>query len=81
MSDPNSVLSAWQLTLMITVPVVLLFGWLIAVFIAAREPRARDVAAASGPAGTGTGTGREDASGQDAAGQDEPVRVDRRLAA
>jgi hypothetical protein len=50
MSDPNNVLSAWQLTVMITVPVMLLFGWVIAVFIAARMPRVRDVAAAAPPA-------------------------------
>jgi len=40
MSDPYA-LSAWQLTIMAVVPTVLLAGWLIAMFIAAREPRAR----------------------------------------
>ena len=50
MSDPNTVLSAWQLTFMITVPTVLLFGWLIAVFIAAREPVVSGIAASVSPA-------------------------------
>jgi hypothetical protein len=45
MSYPNNVLSAWQLTLMIAVPLMLLFGWLIAVFIAAREPSVPGIAA------------------------------------
>ena len=44
---PNTVLSAWQMTLMIAVPVVLLFGWLIAVFIAAGRSVVPDAAAAA----------------------------------
>ena len=42
---PNNVLSAWQMTLMIAVPLMLLVGWVIAVFIADRAPRTTDVAA------------------------------------
>jgi hypothetical protein len=44
--SPNSDLSAWQLTIMAVVIVVALAGWLIAVFLAAREPRRHDGAAA-----------------------------------
>jgi hypothetical protein len=80
MSDPNSVLSVWQLTLIAVVPLVLLIGWLIAIFLAAREPRGQAQAAAASPASGRDASGR-DASGRDAAGQDEPVRPDRRLAA
>ncbi len=76
MSNPNIVLAWWQLTLMAVVPVALLAGWLIACFIAAREPRSHGAAAAGPSAGTGTG-----ASVQDTSSQDEPARPDRRLAA
>ena len=76
MSNPNIVLSAWQLALMAVVPVALLAGWLIACFIAAREP-GRHSAAAAGPS-TGTGTG---ASTPDTSTPDEAARPDRRLAA
>ena len=75
MSNPNIFLSAWQLTLMAVVPFVLLVGWLIACFIAAREPRSHG--AAAGPA-SGNGTG---ASAQDTSSQDEAARPDRRLTA
>jgi hypothetical protein len=74
MSDPNSALSVWQLTLLGVVPFALLVGWLIACFIAAREPRSHG-AAAAGPA---TGTG---ASTRDISSQDEAAPPDRRLAA
>jgi hypothetical protein len=57
MSDPNAALSVWQLTLLAVVPFVLLVGWLIACFIAAREPRSHGAAAAGPATGTGTGTG------------------------
>ena len=63
MSSPNIVLSAWQLTFMIAVPVVLLFGWLIVVFLVAREPRV------DGPAATGnTPVPAADAAGAGADG-------------
>jgi len=57
--NPNSALSAWQLTIMAVVPVALLFAWLIAIFIAAREPVRRDLTVAGSPgesvtAGTGS---------------------------
>ena len=35
---PNIALSAWQMTIMAVVPVVLLFAWLIAIYVASREP-------------------------------------------
>ena len=43
---PNSVLSVWQLTIMAVVPVVLLFAWLIAIYVASREPARQDLAVA-----------------------------------
>jgi hypothetical protein len=36
--DPNSALAAWQLALMIVVPVASLAIWLTAVFLASRQP-------------------------------------------
>ncbi len=48
---PNTALSAWQLAIMAVVPVMALAAWLIAIFLAAREPR-RDRAAAVSPGGT-----------------------------
>ena len=56
---PNSVLSVWQLTIMAVVPVVLLFAWLIAIFVASREPARKDLAVAGSPAepaAVGTGS-------------------------
>ena len=52
MSYPNNVLSAWQMTLMIAVPLMLLIGWLIAVFIAAGKAVAPGMAATAAPAQT-----------------------------
>jgi hypothetical protein len=49
---PNNVLSAWQMTLLITVPLMVLVGWVIAVFLAAREPVVPGVAATASPAKT-----------------------------
>ncbi len=46
---PNSVLSVWQLTIMAVVPVALLFAWLIAIFVASREPVRRDLTVAGSP--------------------------------
>ena len=55
---PNSVLSVWQLTIMAVVPVALLFAWLIAIYVAAREPARQDLAVAGSPEGPVTaGTG------------------------
>jgi hypothetical protein len=49
--DPNSALSVWQLTIMAVIPVALLFGWLIAIFVASREPGRQSLAAAGSPEG------------------------------
>ncbi len=51
---PNIALSAWQLAVMAVVPVVTLAGWLIAIYVAAREPARHDQAAAGSPAGSAT---------------------------
>ncbi len=56
---PNIVLSVWQLTIMAVVPVVLLFAWLIAIYVASREPARQDLAVAGSadePAAAGTGS-------------------------
>jgi hypothetical protein len=71
MSDPNTVLSAWQMTLMIAVPVVLLFGWLIAVFIASRQPAVPGIAAAASPAAPAVFPAETGAPGQ----PDVPARL------
>jgi len=47
---PNSALSAWQLAVIAVVAVAALAGWLIAVFLAAREPGRQDLAVAGSPA-------------------------------
>ncbi|MGH3181633.1 MAG: hypothetical protein ACRDOH_21265 [Streptosporangiaceae bacterium] len=46
MSDPNA-LSAWQLAIIAVVAVACLATWLIAIFLADREPRPDHAAAAS----------------------------------
>ena len=46
---PNSALSVWQLTIMAVIPVALLTGWLIAIFVAAREPARHDLTMAASP--------------------------------
>lgn len=69
MSDPNA-LAAWQLAIIAVVAVACLAAWLIAVFLADREPH-HDRAAAASPAGpTGTATGPNPA----AAGEPAPVQ-------
>ena len=49
MSGPNSALSAWQLAIMAVVIVASLAAWLIAVYLADREPRRHDRAGAGSP--------------------------------
>jgi hypothetical protein len=46
---PTSALSAWQLAIMAVVVVASLAAWLIAVFLAARQPRNTSAAANAGP--------------------------------
>ncbi len=56
---PNPALPAWQMAIMAVVPVVALAVWLIAIFLAAREPGRQDLAAAGSadePAAAGTGS-------------------------
>ncbi len=83
MSDPNTVLSAWQMTILVVVPLLALAGWLIAIFIAARGPRQRAVATTlAGATGSGTGFAPAATPTATSAGQDEPTEPPvRRLAA
>jgi hypothetical protein len=69
MSDPNA-LAAWQLAIIAVVAAASLAAWLIAVFLADREPRHDRAAAASpaGPAGTAA------APAPVAAGEPEPTQ-------
>lgn len=46
---PNSALSAWQLAIMAVVIVASLAAWLIAIYLADREPRRHDRAGALSP--------------------------------
>jgi hypothetical protein len=83
MSDPNTVLSAWQMTILVVVPLLALAGWLIAIFIAARGPRQRAAATAlAGATGSRTGSAPAATPTATSAGQDEPTEPPvRRLAA
>ncbi len=77
---PNPALPAWQMAIMAVVPVVALAVWLIAIFVAAREPGGQDLATAGSadePAAAGTGS-RLPAK----PGEREPVRppIDRQAA-
>jgi hypothetical protein len=47
MSNMNSALSTWQLVIMAVVPLTALVGWIVTIFIVAREPRRPYVAAAA----------------------------------
>ena len=73
MSDPNSTLSAWQLAIMAVVIVASLAVWLIAVYLADRDPRRHDRA---GAASSGKATETASAGGINAAaaGEYEPTR-------
>jgi len=68
----NPALSAWQMAIMAVVPVVALAAWLIAVYVAAREPGGQDLAAAGSPEGSAVaGTGSRWPT---TAGEREPER-------
>jgi len=87
MSNVNSALSVWQLVIMAVVPLAALCGWIITIFVVAREPRAHAPAAAlpaspawSAPFGSSApspSSASEAAGatvgGQDADGQDQPA--------
>jgi hypothetical protein len=45
MSNVNSALAIWQLVIMAVVPVTALVGWIVTIFVVAREPRQPEVAA------------------------------------
>ncbi len=73
MSDPNSTLSAWQLAIMAVVIVASLAAWLIAVYLADRDPRRHDRAGAASP-GKATETASAGSINAAAAGEREPTR-------
>ena len=69
---PNIALSAWQLAIMAVIPVVALTVWLIAIYVAAREPARQDLAVAGSPVEPATaGTGSRSPA---KAGEREPER-------
>jgi hypothetical protein len=72
MSNVNSALSVWQLVIMAIVPLAALCGWIITIFIVAREPRAQAEVVAL-PA--------SEAAGATVGGHDQPVEPPARLAA
>jgi len=76
MSNVNSVLSVWQLVIMAVIPLTALCGWIITIFVVAREPRAQ-AAVAVLPASSAS-----EAAGATVGGHDQPVQPPaRRLAA
>jgi cytoskeletal protein RodZ len=76
MPYPNNVLSAWQLAVIAVVAVGCLSVWLIAVYLAAREPRQDRAARASSGASPGETTTSAAAGSvrAAAAGEPEPTR-------
>jgi hypothetical protein len=50
MPYPNSDLAMWQLIVIGVVPVLMLVIWLIAIYLADRQPRKRAASAAGSPA-------------------------------
>ena len=79
MSNVNSALSVWQLVIMAVVPLAALCGWIITIFMVAREPRAH---AASSASSATSATSATEAAGATVTGQDQPVQPPaRRLAA
>jgi membrane protein implicated in regulation of membrane protease activity len=71
MPYPNSALPAWQLAIIAVVAVAGLSAWLIAIFLADREPR-HDRAAAASPAETADTT--TVGAAPSAAGEPEPAQ-------
>jgi hypothetical protein len=79
MSNVNSALSVWQLVIMAVIPLAALCGWIITIFVVAREPRAQAAVVASSalPA-----LPAAEVAGATVGGQDQPVEPPaRRLAA
>ena len=72
---PNSALSAWQLAVIAVVAVGALAIWLTAVYLAARDPRGHEQAAAGSPAGSAVaGTRSHPPASPTTAGEREPGR-------
>jgi hypothetical protein len=77
----NSALSVWQLVIIAVVPLAALCGWIITVFMVAREPRAPAAIEVSSPPVL-TALPADEAAGATAGGQDQPTEPPvRRLAA
>jgi hypothetical protein len=82
MSNINSALSVWQLVIMAVIPVAALSGWIITIFMVAREPRARGAVAASSASPASLASPEDEAAGATVGGQDQPKEPPvRRLAA
>jgi hypothetical protein len=83
MSNVNSVLSVWQLVIMAVVPLAALCGWIITIFVVAREPRAQAaVAVLPGASATSATSASEAAAGATVGGPGQPPQQPvRRLAA
>jgi cytoskeletal protein RodZ len=79
MPYPNTVLAAWQIALLAVVALGTLAFWLVAVFVAAREPRT-DRAAVASPSGTAAGVAAGSMQPA-AAGEPEPAQAGSQMAA
>jgi len=76
MSNVNSVLSVWQLVIMAVVPLAALCGWIIVIFVVAREPRAQAAVVAlpgSSALPASSASSVSEAAGATVGGQDQPV--------
>ena len=79
MSNVNSALSVWQLVIMAVIPLAALCGWIITIFIVAREPRTQAAVAASSALPVSPAS---ESAGATVGSQDQPVEPPtRRLAA
>jgi hypothetical protein len=58
MSYPNSDLATWQLIIIGVVPFLMLVIWLVAIYLADRQPREQAASAAGSPAATVTSRDR-----------------------
>ena len=81
MSNVNSALSVWQLVIMAVIPLAALCGWIITIFMVAREPRAQAAVVVSS-ALPASSVSPAASAGATVGGQDQPVEPPaRRLAA
>ena len=82
MSNVNSALSVWQLVIMAVVPLAALCGWVITIFMVAREPRAQAAVAVLPASSASSASSAAEAAGATVGGHDQPVQPpSRRLAA